>query len=299
MKFSNFLSNLGHFFVMAFFFIFDVLLLPALIVFLIIVGFNTNIFIAGAMLIPILIGVYSIPLNWFLGKVSGAEFYNTGYVGEGRSVIDIVRDEAYYKRAIYVNFVIMGLFVLAIFYFVFVMTESFGWCLAGLIQSIVGAILYFLFAMSAIEKSRIKNKGKMDKEEFAQYFKNLEPIKKEIKVKTKFNFEKYPEMKELYLSYKQSKNRAIHLNHESSKVEDYKQECAKRDELFEKLSKSVYETFNEQKPDLINKKTNEKVKWEALFDVDFEKLTYKQKDTIIRLLDANPYKFENDKLYNE
>ena len=106
------------------------------------------------------------------------------------------------------------------------------------------------------------------------------------------------EMKELYSSYKQAKNRAIHLKNDPKHLEEYNEICLKRDDMFEQLSKAIYDEFNEKKPDLINKKTNEKVAWNDLFSVPFEKLTKKQKDYMVRLLDAQPYKFKDDSLYN-
>ena len=298
MSFSKFLSNLGHVLVMSFLFIFEVLLIPAGVIFVLIIGVTTGICIAPAVLIPIMLAVYSLPLNWFLGFACGGEFVNTGYVHEGNSVIELVRDEAYYKRAVVVHFVIMSLFIISTICFGFIVTFNFVWGMVGLIQSIIGAIFYFLFAKSAIEKSGIKNKNKQDKEEFAEYFKTKEPIKKEKVIKTKFNFENYPNMREVYLSFKDNKNKAIRLKGDSVKVEEYNQACLNRDAKFEELSKAIFETFNVIKPVLINKKTNEKVKWEDLFNVPFEKLTKKQKDYMVRLLDAQPYMFENKKFYN-
>lgn len=294
MRFTNFLSGLGRCILLVFEFVLFVLLIPAFIVVL----FMLNIPILIAIFVPILLGTYSITLNWFLGLASGAEFYNTGYVNEGRTVRDIVRDEAYYKRAIYVNFIIMSVFAFLIIYFITVLSFSFGWCLIGLIQSIVGAILFFLLGMSAIEKSRIKNENKMDKKEFAEYFKNKQPIKTEQIITTKFNFDNCPEMKELYLSYKQSKNRTIQWKHDPNLLVQYKQECTKRDEKFEELAKAVYDFLKKENPILINRKTNEKIRWEDLFYLPFEKLSQKEKDYMVRLLDAQPYKFENDKYYN-
>lgn len=299
MSFSKFLSNLGHFLVMSILFVVLVLLIPAGIVFVIIISVKTEIYIAPPVLIPTMLAVYSLPLNWFLGHLCGARFENTGYVSEGTSVIAMVRDEAYYKRAIYVNFIILTLFVLSVFYFVFILTLDFTWGLVGLTMSIVGAIFYFLLGMSAIEKSGIKNRGKKDKEEFAEEFKNAEPIKKEPKkIKTKFNFEQYPELFNLYSSYKNAKNRAIHLKHDPNYIEEYKQECLKRDDSFEKLSRVIYDIFNEDKPVILNKKTNEQVSWSELFNNSFDKLTKKQKDYLVRLLDGYPYQFENKKYYN-
>ena len=294
MRFTNFLSGLGRCILLAFGFVLLVLLIPAFIV----VIFMLNIPIAVAIFVPILLGTYSITLNWFLGHAAGAEFVNTGYVYEGRSQIDIVRDEAYYKRAIYVNFIIMSVFAFLIIYFITVLSFSFGWCLIGLIQSIGGAVLFFLLGMSAIEKSGIKNKKARDKEEFAEYFKNKQPIKTEEIITTKFNFDNCPEMKELYLSYKQSKNRAIQWKHDPNLLVQYKQECVKRDEKFEELAKAVYDFLKKENPILINRKTNEKIRWEDLFYLPFEKLSQKEKDYMVRLLDAQPYKFANDKYYN-
>lgn len=298
MKFTNFLSGLGRFLTNLAWFLLAVLPFPAIIIFLICLGFEIEIYIASALLIPIILAASSLGINWFLGHICGAEFYNTGYVSEGRSWIDIVRDEPYYKRAIYVNFTIFVLFIFSIFYFIFVISQDTTWGTIGLILSIIGAIVYFMLAMSAIEKSKIKNSEKMEKEEFAEHFKNKEPIKKENVIKTKFNFEKHPEMKEVYLSYKDNKNKAIHLSGNSSQIKEYNQARLKRDDIFEELAILIHNAFVDVKPDLFNKKTNETIKWEELFNVPFEKLTKKQKDLMVRLLDAHPYKFADDKYYN-
>lgn len=294
MSFSRFLSNLGYFLVMTVFFLIDVVLIPGLIVFLVIVGVNTDIYIAGGMLIPILLGAYPITLNWFLGKATGATFYNTGYVREGRSVVDIVRDEPYYKRTIIVNFITMGLFVVSTIYFAIVMSFDFTWGLVGLLESVVGGIVYFLFAMSAIEKSGIKNKEKAD---FAEEFKNREPIKKVQPKKIKFNFSLCPEMEKVYIEYKDIKTTVLKMKYETIKNENYFNLLKKRDELFEILSKQIFDLFNEKKPNLIKKSTGEEEKWENIFNKPFEKLTIKQKDTLIKLLDGSPYRFEDKKMY--
>ena len=295
MSYSRFLSKLGRFFTIVLE-SFVCLIFIAMIVFSVWIDFYTESFIAGAILAPILIATFSFPLNWFLGKLYNAKFENTGYVYEGRSVIDIVRDESYYKRAFYVNVTLMGFFILAVFYFVYVATQAFTWGMIGLVMSVLGGVFYFLFAMSAREKSGMKNKR--EKEKFVEEMGNKKPIKKEVK-KPKFNFNDYQEMLNVYNEYKQFKHLAIQMKYDQVKTEKYKQVCLKRDENFEKLSKMVYETFNSEQPGLINKKTGEKIKWEEMFGVDFEKFTLKQKDTLIRLLDASPYKFEKESYYNK
>jgi hypothetical protein len=290
MKYTNFLSNLGRFLLVVFMFIVLALPIPAgIVVFLIL-----NIPIAYAIT-PMLLALYPIMLNWFLGYACGAKFYNTGYVRKGRSIRDIVKDERYYKRAIYVNFIIMALFIPLAIYFSFSLScEYFGWSVLGLVESIIGTIIYFLFAMSAIEKSGVSKK---EKRVFAEKIKNQSQIQNEVK-KTKFNFEKYPEMKEVYFSYKDNKNRAIRLKGDGLMLEEYNQACSKRDEKFEELSRAMCEKFNDIEPDLIDKKTNEKIKWKDLFNVPFEKLTKNQKDLMIRLLDAYPYKFKESKIFS-
>lgn len=360
MKFSNFLSKLGHFLILTLMFCVFVLPIPAIIIYSIYICLKIGFYMMG-LLIPSFLALSGLSVNWFLGWAYGA-IENTGYVHNGKSMLVIVRDKAYYKRATSVYFTIFALFIVSIIYFIVMLFFDTTWNSTCLIASIIGAIFYFLLAMGTREKAGLKNKKNRksvkneskpkidigydeqpkilkgfasnkssknisitlnyDSDNVEEFSKNNETIEnlskqiyeifntknqdirikktitKETGIKTKFNFNKYPELFELYNSYKTAKNKSIHLKNDPNNIEEYTQQCSIRDEFFNKLSKQVYEIFNPQKQDLIKKKTNEIVKWDELFNQPYEKLTQKQKDYLIRLLDAYPYLFKNKNFYN-
>ena len=62
--------------------------------------------------------------------------------------------------------------------------------------------------------------------------------------------------------------------------------------------KAVFIIFNDVKPDLIIKKTGEKIEWKDVINKSFDKLSYKEKLVLVRLLDRL-YKYVlPDEYYN-
>ena len=157
MKYTNFLNKLGRFLFLALIFIVTVLPFPVIIIGLIILECTGTSEVA--MIIPILmpvcflVSVFSI--NYFLAYVNKAKLVNTGIVIEGRSVIDIVRDANYFKRAVIVYYVHSALSVFASIFIVI----RYGFAaltIVGLIGLIVEAIIYFILAKSSKEKQKIE-----------------------------------------------------------------------------------------------------------------------------------------------
>ena len=229
--------------------------------------------IFSLMWIPLLPGL-GLAINWFLGKFFDDKYYNTGLVNEGRSVYDVEKTPKYYTRRMFVCFVECFLFVLLIIRFVFLFHLSIA---SSIIGSIIGIVIYFIVGMSSYEQSSIKN-TKPKKEE--------EPkIDKQVVEKNqlhKFKFDNYPELLEKYNSFKlwNSRKYATFEN-----VEAKKQVLNEIDKSFESLAMAVYNTFNDIKPELIIKRTGEKVKWEAVIYKSFEELSHMEKLILVRLLD--------------
>ena len=161
MKYTNFLSKLGRFLFLTLMFTVTVLPFPAIIIGVIVlecVGITEVSFIIP-LVIPVCFAVSALSLNYFLSWLNNAKFVNTGYVRDGRTVIDVVRDASYYKRATIVYYIHSILSVVALVY----LFAKYGFILFSIIPGIFGvigliveAIIYFLLAKSSQEKHKIE-----------------------------------------------------------------------------------------------------------------------------------------------
>lgn len=157
MKYTNLLSKLGRFLFLALIFIVFVLLFPAIIILLIVLECTGTSEVA--MIIPIVIPlcflVTGFTVNRFLAHANNVKLVNTGIVINGRSMIDIVRDAGYFKRATVVYYVHSALSVLASVFIV----VRYGFAVLtifGLIGLIVEAVIYFILAKSSKEKQKME-----------------------------------------------------------------------------------------------------------------------------------------------
>ena len=106
----------------------------------------------------LLLPTIGLAINWYIGHFFGDEYYNTGWVYEGRSVYDVVKTPRYYTRRMIVCFVECILFALLIIRFLFLFPFNVATSIIGIVGSIVGIIIYFIVGMRSYEKSSIKNK---------------------------------------------------------------------------------------------------------------------------------------------
>ena len=226
----------------------------------------------------ILLPATGLGINWFIGPFFGDEYYETGWVNEGNSVRDVVKTPKYYTRRMFVCFVECFLFILLIIRFIFQKS------IIGIIGSIIAIIIYFIVGMSSYEQSSIKikkdSKINKKKEKIEESTTENTVVKK--KQLNKFKFDKYPGLLEKYNTFK-------HWNSKKGKrienVEDKKIVLNEIDKSFEDLAMSVFNIFNEIKPNLVIKKTGKKIKWEDVFNKTFEELSYMEKMALVRLLD--------------
>lgn len=210
-------------------------------------------------------------INFFLGHFCGDEYYNTGHVSDGWSKYDVIKTPKYYTRRMYFCFIECFLFLLLIIRYSFLFHLNIIIPMLGLICSIIAIIIYFIVGMSSYEKSGIKIKCNIKKDN-----------KTRKKEQHKFKFNKYPELLEKYNQFKiwNSKKFKSYEN-----MNDKKLMSKEIDESFESLACAIFNIFNKIKPDLIIKKTGEKIKWQDIINKPFEELSYKEKLILVRLLD--------------
>ena len=161
MKYTNILKKLGRFLFLTLIFVVTVLSFPAIIIGLTILEFTIlpEVSIAVPILMPVCILVSAMSWNWFLAWYNNARFINTGYVRDGRSVIDVVRDAAYFKRATIVYYVHSAISLVFSIYlivrYIVAIEPGFGFIL-GVVVLIVESVLYFIFAKSSKEKQKLE-----------------------------------------------------------------------------------------------------------------------------------------------
>lgn len=226
----------------------------------------------------VMLPVVGLGVNWFIGPFFGDKYYNTGWVVEGRSVYDVEKTQKYYARRMYLCFIECSLFALLIVRYIFLISASSTIAIIGIIGAIIGFILYFIFGMSSYEQSGLK-----EKREIQKIVKETLPSSQTKKNKSihKFKFEQYPSLLKKYETYIQLNSKKYTLKNE----EDKKQNAKEVDKALDSLALSVYKIFNDIKPELIIKKTGEKIKWEKVINKPFEELAYIEKVTLVRLLD--------------
>lgn len=233
----------------------------------------------------VLLPVTGFGINRFLGYFFDDEYEDAGYVLEGRSIHKIVQTPKYNSRKMFVCFIVCFLYVLLIVRFIFLFPFNITIPIIGIIGSIIGIIICFILGMSAYEQSSIKSNKYLHKKEKIERPKKSSEIRKTVTPKKqvfKFRFEDYPELLEKYTSFK-------HFNlkkYNKFKNEEEKNKALNEiDKAFESLALSIFNTFNEEKPELILKKTGEKKKWEDVINKPFEELSYTEKLILVRLLD--------------
>ncbi len=129
-------------------------------------------------------------------------------------------------------------------------------------------------------------------------------IFKKKKVKTgifyTFNFEKFPELLEIYTEYRKLKSKATSLSMKDVKNDKYEKAAAMRDNYGQNVvAKEIWNIFNSISPTLYNSDKDEYVEWKKLFDKNFEDLSVIQKYYLVGLIERNyiyelPKKYYND-----
>ena len=157
MKYTNFLNKLGRFLFLVLMFTVTVLPFPAIIIGLIVLECTgiSEVAIIIPIVVPVCFLVSAMAFNYFLAHVNKAKLVNTGIVIKGRSVIDIVRDAGYFKRATIVYYVHSALSVVASI-FVVIRYGFDALSIVGLIGLIIEAIIYFVLAKSSKEKQKLE-----------------------------------------------------------------------------------------------------------------------------------------------
>lgn len=239
------------------------------------------------MLLP----TFGLGINWNIGWFFGDEYYNTGYVREGRSVLDVVKTPKYYKRRMYLCFIECGLFVLLMIRFFIYFSVTVVVPIIGVLGSLVAIIIYFVVGMSSYELSGLKEANAAKKAQQTQPSQSGEekPIVEEKPAKPvyAFDFDKYPDLLPKYESFKLWNSRK---NKSRKSGEDPEMIATEYKNALEVLSSTVFEIFAEVKPDITVKNTGEKLKWEQVFDKPYAELKYLQKLALARLLDRH-YKY--------
>lgn len=293
-KYEKILSMMGRICGFSFFVIISIGLVGAI---------TLPIFLVGMEMIPILFFFFELMLCCAIHFVSyayglffaGDHYKPTGYVSRGQSLDWPVETRRYVKRNMITNLmeiITCSIFIIA--YIVLLCLNLYHFLLiTGLVCSIIAFIVFFLFYKK--QQYQLKSYNTNHNENVSR--KTI--TNKTVNQTTIFNFKKYPEMCKLYRAYKASQNVVINLMRYESNVELYNIECAKRDTLFEILAQNIYKTFNGKNPELINIRTKKIVLWRDLFGEDYNSLTMKQKDYMIRLLDKHPYRFLNEDFYNK
>lgn len=229
----------------------------------------------------LLLPAIGLIVNWHIGHFFGDEYYDTGLVIDGDSIFDVVKTPKYYSRRMFVCFIECFLFALLIIRFIFLFPFNFVISVIGIVCSIIGIIIYFIVGMSSYKQSSIKNKQPIKESKIQKHVTKNKPFTKN-KPLLKFKFENYPELLEKYNSFKLWTSRKYTA---FDNLDDKKQVLNEIDKSFESLAMSVFNIFNEIKPELIIKKTGEKVQWEEVINKSFEELSYMEKLILIRLLD--------------
>lgn len=136
-----------------------ILLVIALVGAIVAISFALETLIIDVMLVPPMIVFLGIGLNYFIARLCGHKIYNTGWVVDGRTVFDIKVTPKYYKRKMVIDFIQCLLFIAYLIKFVLSLKgEELAWAIAGIIVSLVGAVLYFIVGLSSIEKSKLEQK---------------------------------------------------------------------------------------------------------------------------------------------
>jgi len=229
----------------------------------------------------LLLPTFGLAINWYIGHFFGDEYYDTGWVYEGRSVYDVVKTPKYYTRRMIVCFVECFLLALLIIRFIFLFPFNAATSIIGIIGSIVGIVIYYIVGMSSYEQSSIKNKKTAEENTNIEEIKIDKPVVKKKKLH-KFKFDNYPELLEKYNTFKlwnaKKYNNFKNINDKTHVLNEI-------DKSFEILALAVFNTFNAIKPELIIKKTGEKAKWEDVINKPFEELSHIEKLLLVRLLD--------------
>lgn len=240
-----------------------------------------------------LVPVLDIALNWTISHLAGDEWYNTGVVHDGNTMWDVKTSPSYYSRRFYLCLVAITLLILISVRYLFIIPINLAVGLMGLVGSIVIIIIYILVCLNAYKKSSIRHRQQQF-EYIESSTISVDPIPKKQKKPHKFKFEQYPELLEKYTAFKYW-NSKKYIKTESEEKIKIKTELEKS---FDELALNVYDIFNEIKPELIEKKTGEKCKWEDVIYKPFGNLDYREKLILVRLLDRL-YKYVlPDKYYN-
>ncbi len=240
------------------------------------------------MLLP----TFGLGINWNIGHFFGDEYYNTGYVRKGRSVLDVVKTPKYYKRRMYLCFIECGLFFLLMIRYLVYFSVTVAVPIIGLLSSIAAMIIYFVVGMSSYELSGLKEQHEAKKAEEEQQSQPKETQPENVEEKPAkpvyaFDFDKFPELLPKYEAFKLWNSRK---NKSRKAGEDLEMIATEYKKSLEDLSLSVFEIFAEIKPEIVAKNTGEKLKWEAVFDKPYAELKYLQKLALARLLDRH-YKY--------
>ena len=116
----------------------------------------------------------------------------------------------------------------------------------------------------------------------------------------RFNFDKAPDLLEVYKAYRSLKLEAVALSRKNSSNAKYENACAKRDNYAQNvLAKLAWDIFNPLAPTLHNADKDEYVDWNKLFDKTFEELSTEQKKYLVGLIEGDyiyelPNKYYND-----
>ena len=113
----------------------------------------------------------------------------------------------------------------------------------------------------------------------------------------KFNFDKAPELLDVYNEYKELRLKATSLSMKDVKNKKYEKAAAARDEFGKTVfAKMIWDKFNPISPTLYNGDTEEYEEWVKVFDKDFDELTDIQKYFLIGLVERD-YIYELPKEY--
>lgn len=287
MKYTNMTNKFANFLIGAVYVIFILFIVGAAGAFL---WVDISQEIPGLSLLWIvLLPTFGLGINWSVGHFCGDEYYNTGLVREGRSVLDVVKTPKYYKRRMYLCFIECGLFVLLMVRYCIHFAVTVAVPIIGVLASIAAIIIYFVVGMSSYELSGLKEQHAAKMAEQAQpEEKQIESVEeKPAKPVYAFDFDKFPALLPKYEAFKLWNSRK---NKSRKAGEGLEMIATEYKNALEDLASSVFEIFAEIKPDIVVKNTGEKLKWEVAFGKPYAELKYLQKLALARLLDRH-YKY--------
>ena len=282
MKYTNMEKKLGRF-VVIFSYGFILFLISSLLLGLLVIDFFYGILPISILWFLLLPG-FGIILNWFIGRMCGDKFYNTGIVVDGDSVYDIEKTPKYYKRRMYISFIQCGIFgLLGLRYILSIMLGMYMYIIL-LIGCIIAIVIYVILGLSSYEQSGMKEEKT-----------NKKQNQNKQGIQVVFDFNTFPNLKDLYDKFKYWNTMKERASNENDKVEA----MIHANESMDELAEDVYNTFYAIKPNLIYLKTKEVVCFNYVIDKPFEKLSYKQRLILARLLDGSYLYKLPEKYYEE